>query len=61
MNARRVTLAKRARKGPPPLPPVNRHERRAPLDGAAVMAALADIRAVLAEVLKVLAELRGRL
>jgi hypothetical protein len=48
---KRVILAKRARKGEAPPPPANRHERRAPLDGAAVMAALADIKAALATIL----------
>jgi hypothetical protein len=59
VNARRVTLAKHARKAASPAPKPNRHERRAPLDAVAVMAALADIRAVLAEVLAALRDLRS--
>jgi hypothetical protein len=45
----RVRLEHRARKAPPPQPPANRHTRRAPLDGQAVMAALARIEQALAD------------
>jgi hypothetical protein len=53
--SKRVILAQHARKTPAP-PAPNRHERRSPLDGAAVMAALARIEEKLDAALELVKE-----
>jgi hypothetical protein len=55
--SKRITLARHARKAPAAPPPPNRHQRRSPIDGAALFTALAEIKAGID---LVLAELRRK-